>query len=195
MALKVAAQPHSSCSSQFLLYFLFCPRAFNVLFSPFLFCRYRTSGTYKLNFVDPSAPAAPPPPGAPISSTPLAVGPTFPSKSPLDLSSGSMISLPVEVASACPDGYGTALGSTLYRKNVLKLSGLPTSGSLSINTCDMAQGQWDSLMVFLSCNQGTTTCTCWADDDGCAIAGGSSIAGATLSSGKDFYTIVMPYSP
>lgn len=158
-------------------------------------CRSRTSGTYRLSFVDSNAPSAPPPPVTSVPFVPISVGPTFPYKSSiLDLSTGVAQGLPYQITSVCPDGYGAVLASSSYRKNIWKLTGLPASGKLDMNVCDMPSGQWDSLAMFLSCDTGTTTCTCFADDDGCGFAAGSSLTALTLQASKDYYFIVAPYS-
>lgn len=125
----------------------------------------------------------------------LDIGPTFPYETPqLDLASGDNSIVDHIVSQACPEGFDFVLRTADYRKHIWKLSGLPTEGALGVDDCDMPYGVWDTVSMLLACPPGSTSCTCYANDDGCGGVGvGDAIYGVQLQSGMDYYYVVAPY--
>lgn len=132
-----------------------------------------------------------PPPSARITSVPLVVG-SFPfTSSLLNLASGIVAPVDPAIAAVCPEGFGTMLTSG-RRKNIWKLTGMPTVGTLGVNNCAMPT-KWDSVSILLAYSQSSNSFTCTVNDDGCAYSGGDRVAGVALAPGTDYFYIVLPY--
>ena len=152
--------------------------------------------------VPPASPPPPltsPPPPAPLSlpSTPVAVG-ALPFVTDLkDLSAATTTVIDSRIAGSCPAAGGTALVPLLttgYRKNIWKLTGLPTNGTLSVDNCVQPNGIIDTISAVLSCATDLSSCTCYTNDDGCGYSNGDSVGGIPLLANREYYSIVMAYA-
>ena len=122
-------------------------------------------------------------------------------QSGLDLNQGNKALLFSWIVSAC-SSISTKLASGSYVKNVMKLEGLPTTGTMSVDDCTMPT-RFDTLTAVLVCPAGypgnafpaaSGACSCFTNDDACAASGGDRVTGVPLSSGKDYYAVVLPFS-
>lgn len=143
----------------------------------------------------PPSPPAPPPPPMTLNATPLQVGSLPFMSAQLDLAAGSTAPLDARLAAFCPSAQANAMLSTTL-KNVWQLTGLPTTGSMNVDDCTQPSGVWDSISALLVCSPDMSSCSCYADDDGCGVASGDKVTGVPLtgSGSKVYYSIIMAYS-
>eukprot|EP00890_Picochlorum_soloecismus_P004739 jgi/Picsp_1/5266/NSC_02628-R1_peptidase s8 s53 subtilisin kexin sedolisin len=156
----------------------------------------RTSGVYKLTIRSPTGESpGPTPPESSLPAEPITVNGSWPYVTAnLDIASGLVSPINLDYLNNCPAQCAEALTSSTRLKKIVKLTGLPSSGTVGADNCEMPSGKWDSISVLLDCAAGTTDCLCYGNDDGCAYAGGDRIQGLQLQSGRDYFSIVMPYS-
>eukprot|EP00890_Picochlorum_soloecismus_P001341 jgi/Picsp_1/2207/NSC_05671-R1_peptidase s8 and sedolisin len=158
----------------------------------------RTSGVYGLTIRGQDGVSPDPSPTPPVADLPadtIPINGTLPYETiDLDINTGQITPIGLNYLQNCPAIYAEALTSTTRLKKIVKLVGLPTSGTMGANNCKMPGGQWDSISVLLACVTGTSTCDCYGNDDGCIAAGGDDIQGVQLRSGREYFSIVVPYS-
>ena len=110
------------------------------------------------------------------------------------MGTGQLSPVNLDYLNNCPAQYAEALTSSTRLKKIVKLIGLPVAGTVGADNCEMPSGKWDSISVLLDCAAGTSDCLCYGNDDGCGYAGGDRVQGVQLQSGRDYFSIVMPYS-
>lgn len=88
------------------------------------------------------------------------------------------------------------LASPFFRKVVAKLAmpATPTSGSFSVDTCTQTS-LVDTILSVLACDSGTSGCTCYSNDDGCATGYplGSNVT-VPWTAGMTYWVIAYPYA-
>jgi hypothetical protein len=117
----------------------------------------------------------------------------------LNLNQGNKALLFSWIVSACTGMSQLTSGS--YVKNVFKLNGLPTTGTMNVDNCAMPT-RFDTVTAVLVCPAGypgndfpaaSGACACYTNDDACVASGGDRVSGVPLAPGKDIYAVVVPF--
>ena len=140
-------------------------------------------------------PTSPPPPPVQLVIVDLNVT-GFPYVSPeMDFSQGTFASISQSVAGTCPSEFSARMVSQSFKKNVFRLNNMPgNNNTIEVNDCQMPNGIFDTMSIVLVCDPGMVGCSCYTDDDGCGYAAGDSVSGVPVSSGKEVYSVILPYS-